>query len=296
MLLSQMINGCAALEIRRDASIRSLGFHTGTTPQRLIFVEDRRWLLELERLPDVAAVLTTPEIAEEVPPDRGLAVAAAPRRAFYELHNVLATRTAFYDLGIGRRIASSASIHPNASIADRAVVIGERVRIEPHVTVLAGCIIGDDCVLRAGVVLGGEGFQFDFSQTPPLGVVHAGGVRLGSRVEIQANSAVDRALFGGFTELSDDTKLDNMVHVAHGVHIGRRCRVAAQAMIAGSTVIGDDVWIGPSAAIADNLCIGDGARITIGAVVTRNVGPGQRVTGNFAVEHGRFIAHLKSMP
>lgn len=44
--------------------------------------------------------------------------------------------------------------------------------------------------------------------------------------------------------------------------------------------IGSDVWIGGGAVIVPGVSIGDGAVIGAGSVVTRNVGPGQTVTGN----------------
>ncbi len=66
-------------------------------------------------------------------------------------------------------------------------------------------------------------------------------------------------------------------------------------MVAGSAKIGDDVWIGPSASVSSGVEIGDGASITLGSVVTKNVAPGQRVTGNFAIDHDKFIAFLKTI-
>ena len=47
----------------------------------------------------------------------------------------------------------------------------------------------------------------------------------------------------------------------------------------------DEVWIGPSAIISSEVKIGDEALITVGSVVTRDVVPGQRVTGNFVVDY-----------
>ena len=112
---------------------------------------------------------------------------------------------------------------------------------------------------------------------------------------MQANSAISRSIFGGFTQLGEETKLDNLVHVAHNVTIGRRCFLAACAMIAGSVIVGDDVWIGPGASISSGITIGDGANVTIGAVVTRNVPAGAHVSGNFAIDHDKFIAFLRSI-
>ena len=66
-------------------------------------------------------------------------------------------------------------------------------------------------------------------------------------------------------------------------------------MVAGSTVIGDDVFVGPNASLSSELTIGSRAHITIGAVVTRDVAPGRRVSGNFAIDHQRLVAHLRKI-
>jgi UDP-3-O-[3-hydroxymyristoyl] glucosamine N-acyltransferase len=283
------------LRVERDAEILTLGFVTHDAPGRLVFVEDAAWLPRLAEHPGVAAVLAPPALAAAVPAGLGLTLAESPRRAFYLVHNHLVEATQFYARHLGRALAASARVHPTAVLPDQELVIGERVVIQPHAVVFPGTVIGDDSVIGPGAVLGSDGFQIESSLAPPLTVRHGGGVRLGARVEIDANTVVDRALFGGYTEFGDDTKVDNLVHVAHGARIGRRCRIVAHAMIAGSAILGDDVWIGPCAAVSDSVRVGDGAYVSLGAVVTRDVPPGARVTGNFAVDHGRFLEHLRTI-
>ena len=39
----------------------------------------------------------------------------------------------------------------------------------------------------------------------------------------------------------------------------------------------------------------DGGNVTLGSVVTRTVEAGERVTGNFALPHERFIRFIKSI-
>jgi maltose O-acetyltransferase len=51
--------------------------------------------------------------------------------------------------------------------------------------------------------------------------------------------------------------------------------------------IGNDVWIGGAAVILPGVSIGDGAVIGAASVVTRDVGPGQTVTGNPARARSR---------
>jgi UDP-3-O-[3-hydroxymyristoyl] glucosamine N-acyltransferase len=283
------------IAVLRDAAFTSLGFVTHRTDAMLVFMESERFLDGLFANPNVGAVIAAPVVADRIPAHLGVAISQAPRRDFYHLHNHLAAHTEFYWRDFPTEIAADAVVSPAAHIATQNVRIGHRTVIEPSATVLPHTIIGDDVILRAGCVVGAQGFQFMRFGETVLSVAHGGGVRLHDRVEVQANCALSRALFGGFTELGEDTKLDNLVYVGHHARIGRRCLVGAGAAITGSVSVGDDVWIGPHATIASEITIGDGAYVTLGSVVTRNVAPGQHVTGNFAIDHDKFIAFLKTI-
>lgn len=280
--------------LHRDGDFLGPGLVSHDRPRMLVFVESAAWLPAVLGNPSVSAVLTTAELAAELPPRLAIGVTDSPRKAFYLLHNTLVA-AGFYRQRVATVIAGSARIHPRAWIAETGVVIGERCVIEPNVTIFEGTVLEDDVVVRAGVVLGSEGFQFPLVDGVLLAVSHAGGVHIGKRVHIQANCCVDRALFGGSTTLGDDTKLDNIVHIAHDCQIGKRNRIAACAMFAGSVRTGDDVWVGPASAISSEVSIGDGAAITIGAVVSRDVPAGRRVTGNLAIDHDRYLAYLRTI-
>jgi UDP-3-O-[3-hydroxymyristoyl] glucosamine N-acyltransferase LpxD len=86
-------------------------------------------------------------------------------------------------------------------------------------------------------------------------------------VEIGANSTIDRPAIGE-TRIRAGTKIDNLVHVAHGVAIGRRVLLAAQVGIAGSTTIGDDVMMAGQTGVTGHITVGDG-RSWRGAVPIR---------------------------
>ena len=70
-----------------------------------------------------------------------------------------------------------------------------------------------------------------------------GRVILQDGVTIGACSCVDRGAWDD-TVIGENTKIDNLVQIAHNVRIGRNCVMAAQTGIAGSTVIGDGVQFG----------------------------------------------------
>jgi UDP-3-O-[3-hydroxymyristoyl] glucosamine N-acyltransferase len=294
VLLSSFV-GAGRLTVLRDAAFGALGMVVDTPAEALVYCEHDRYLPLIESNQAVACVITSAALAHRIPDGLGLAVSDSPRQSFYALHEYLARQTEFYGTTHESTIAPTAEIHPSAVIPKSNVRIGPGVVIEPNVTLLGRVELGEGTLLRAGTTLGSAGFEFKRFGDRLVGVTHAGGVSLGAAVEVQANCALSRSIFGGFTALGEETKVDNLVHVAHGARIGKRCLIAANAMIAGSVIIGDDVWIGPSSAISNQVHIGDGASISIGAVVTRDVGPGERVSGNFAVPHERFLTHLRSM-
>ena len=71
-------------------------------------------------------------------------------------------------------------------------------------------------------------------------IPQSGPVRMGSRVDVQANACIDRATVGA-TEIGDGTKVDNLVQVGHGSRVGENTLLCAQAGLAGSSVIGNNV-------------------------------------------------------
>ena len=284
----------AQLDVVRDGSFRHLGFLNSPLPDLLVVVGHERYLGELGDSPRFRAVITTPALAERIPSRFALALSEVPIEAFYRIH-LAYDHERWSGYRGPTRIDPTASVHPAAFVAEEDVAIGPGTRIGPNATVLERTEIGADCVIHAGVVVGTEGFEVRIIDGERMVVPHKGGTRLGDRVELQANSCVSRALFGGSTTVGDDTKTDNMVHIAHGCQVGSRVRIAACAMLAGSITVGDDVWIGPGAVLSSGLEIGDGASITLGAVVSKSVRAGERVSGHFAVPHRQWIEFVKSI-
>jgi UDP-3-O-[3-hydroxymyristoyl] glucosamine N-acyltransferase len=160
---------------------------------------------------------------------------------------------------------------------------------------MAGVRIGRDAVVRAGATLGAEGFEFRKTSGSVLGVKHSGGVVVGDRVEVQNNSVVEKAVYGGDTRIGDDTKIGGAVLVAHNCQIGKRCLIAGGVTVSGNVVVEDDVWIGPGSVVSNGLLLGAGAHVVIGSVVARSVPAGLSVAGNFAVEQGTFLKMMGAL-
>jgi UDP-3-O-[3-hydroxymyristoyl] glucosamine N-acyltransferase len=174
-------------------------------------------------------------------------------------------------IGIDASIAATASIGAGCVVGDR-VRIGERTILYPRVTLYHDVGIGDDCVLHSGAVIGADGFGFVFQNGAYEKFPQIGRVDIGNRVEIGANSCVDRAALG-VTSIGNGTKLDNMVHIAHNCRIGKHVVIAAQTGLSGGVVvedyavIGGQVGIGDKARIESKAVLGSGSGVLTSKVV-----------------------------
>ncbi len=282
-------------KIERDHEFENLGFLSDSLQQKLVFLESSQHLSVLTRAAGVSCVLTTPELARRLPLVPGLAIAAAPRRTFFELHNHLARHTDFYGTDSATEIDPTAEIHPRAWVAEKNVRIGPYTVVEPHVTILERTSIGSHVRLRAGAVIGSIGFQLSRWDDRVLDMFHAGSVAIHDHVDVLANAVVARGVFRQSTGIGLHSRIGNLAFVSHNVQIGRRCFIGHHAVVSGNVTIGDDAWVGPNATIANNLDVGQRAQISLGATVLRSVAAGERVTGFVALKHRRVLRHMASI-
>ena len=145
---------------------------------------------------------------------------------------------AFAYIGKNVRLGKGVQIYPNCYIGDN-VKIGDNTILYAGVKVYYNCEIGKDCILHSGVIIGGDGFGFEpDAKGVNQKIPQIGNVVIEDDVEIGANSTVDRAMMGS-TRVKRNTKIDNLVQVAHNVQIGESCFLCSQVGIAGSTTVGD---------------------------------------------------------
>ncbi|MBS0663262.1 MAG: UDP-3-O-(3-hydroxymyristoyl)glucosamine N-acyltransferase [Verrucomicrobia bacterium] len=199
------------------------------------------------------------------------------------------------------KIASSATVGPLCVVESDAVV-GERSHLQGQVYVGRGAQVGDDCWLMAGVVLsaecvlrnrvrlqsgvivGSDGFGYEFVKGRHEKVPQVGIVLIEDDVEIGANTTLDRARFSR-TVVGEGTKIDNLVQVAHNVTIGKHVILCAQVGISGSVTIGDYAVLGGQAGIGGHITVGKGAKVGGQSAVTFNVEPGTYVNGSPAMSY-----------
>jgi UDP-3-O-[3-hydroxymyristoyl] glucosamine N-acyltransferase len=142
-------------------------------------------------------------------------------------------------------------------------VLGDECHIHPNVTVRERCKIGSRVILHSGVVIGADGFGYEFREGRQQKIPQTGTVQIDDDVEIGANSAVDRARFGR-TWIQKGTKIDNLVQIGHNVTIGEHSVLCAQVGISGSTRIGNYVTLAGKVGLSGHIEIGD--KVMIGAM------------------------------
>ncbi len=295
MRLSDLQLDVFGIKLICDGKFDSLGAFSRDRQNMLVFIEEEKYIpFILENKSKYSAIICRPEHLSMIPSHMGVCVSDDPKLSFYKLHNHLAESYPSYHVLPETDISQEATIHETAFI-DSHVKIAKGCVVHPNATILRGTILEENVVIGPGSVIGGGGFRFIRDNTRIMPIAHVGGVLLRKGVEVHSNSCIDKAVYSDFTTIGEDTKISNLVHIAHNVVIGKRCCIPACTMIAGSVIIGDDVWIGPNATVSNGLVIGDSARISLGAVVTKNVPSGMTVSGNFAVEHSKFLQFIKSI-
>jgi UDP-3-O-[3-hydroxymyristoyl] glucosamine N-acyltransferase LpxD len=274
------------MPITRDCDYNLLGFIETAIPKTLVYIVDKSSLNKALENENISGIITTAELSEFVPLDLGLIVYEDPYSVFNQIHDIMNN---YYSTKSKSTISVKAIIHPSAIISEYDVIIGDDVLIEENVVIKAGVVIGKSSIIRSNTVLGGEGYEVKFIKDKYIVINHNGKVLIGQDVEIQYNCCVDKGILGKDTIIQDNTKINNLCHIAHCVNIGNSCRIGAKVSISGSVVVGDDVWIGPGSTISNGLNLGSECKVTIGSTVLRDVPSGQTVTGYYAQDHKTFL-------
>src|ERR1019366_5540137 len=100
---------------------------------------------------------------------------------------------AYVVVGKDVRLGDNATLLPHVVIY-QGVQAGSHLFAHAHAVIREGCVLGDHVTLENGVIVGADGFGFaknDRGQWEKI--PQSGPVRIGSRVDVQANACIDRA-------------------------------------------------------------------------------------------------------
>jgi len=174
------------------------------------------------------------------------------------------------------------------------IVIEDDVIIEAGVTIYENVTIKKGTIIKSGTILGAEGFQYVRNKDDIIKVEPAGELEIAENVVIHNNSVIDKGIFGK-TFIGGNTKIYNLVHIAHDSKIGKNVFLTAGVIVCGRVKIGDNSYLGPNCTIKNGLILGENSKVSMGSVVTKNIKDNEIVTGNFAIPHEQFIKNLKKV-
>jgi UDP-3-O-[3-hydroxymyristoyl] glucosamine N-acyltransferase len=296
------LEGDPSVEIARVAGLQQ------AEPGDLSFLSNPKYVDRLKTT-KASAVLVSRELAQTPPPDCAFLRCSNPYAAFARALSFF-VQTPRPQPGIDplSSIAADAALGADVAIGPFVTIgvgasIGARTAIFPNVVIGDGVRIGDDCVIHSqcsirdrvtighrvlihdGVVIGSDGFGFATDDDGThVKIPQQATVIVDDDVEIGANAAIDRPAVGA-TRIGAGTKVDNLVHIAHGVVVGRRVFIAAQTGIAGSATVEDDVLLAGQTGISGHLTVGRGAKVGAKSAVLQSVEAGGFVTGHPAIDH-----------
>lgn len=282
-------------DLIQDAQFETLEYCTSSLEKPfLTFMENPKFIDKISRF--ATCIFCRRELVARLPKTiKGIFVTEFPKELFHAVHNELSVQEGYKLQYSNNRIGEGCEISPSACIASHNVTIGNRVVIEDNVIINDNVTIGNDCTIHSGAVVGGKAFTFARASAKQIiGLKDVGQVVIGDRVEIFSLTHIAKGILPtDITFIDDDVKIDALVHVGHGVKIGKRTLIAASALLGGNTIVGEDSWVGINATISNRITIGNKARVSLGSVVTKDVSDNETVTGNFAIEHSKFIEKLK---
>ena len=181
-------------------------------------------------------------------------------------------RGAFSYIGENCEIGSNTKIYPQAFIGDNCV-IGKNTIIYPGVKIYEHTVIGNECIVHAGAVIGSDGFGFAPKENGTYKAIpQLGNVVIGDNVSIGANTVIDCATFpGDSTRVSEGSKIDNLVQIAHNVEIGKNTVMAGQAGVSGSTTIGDNCIIAGQVGVVGHIKIANKTTLAAQSGISKSI-------------------------
>jgi len=171
--------------------------------------------------------------------------------------------------------AADVTVLPNTTIGRRSR-IGAHSEIGPNAR-LQNATIGEHVVVADSVIVDSE--IGDFSYVGPWAHIRAGttvgtGARIGNFVEIKKSALAAGVKAGHLTYLGD-AKVGDRANIGAGTIT---CNFDGTAK--HETTIGADAFIGSNSSLVAPVVVGENAVTGAGAVVIRDIAPGERVVGN----------------
>jgi UDP-3-O-[3-hydroxymyristoyl] glucosamine N-acyltransferase len=303
--LLQIIQG--DLILKSNTKLDNVAELSEANAKSICFVNDLKFL-EIAKLSKAGLILVKNDFNEINLPNTNLLKVDNPYFSFMTIVKFLLDlekKNKIPFISSNATIASSAKISKNVTIETNVVVeenviigegttiksnsvimknskIGKNTFIYPNTTIYNDCEIGNNVIIHSGVVIGADGFGYLTLKGKQVKIPQIGNVIIKDKVEIGANSTIDRAAIGS-TIISEGTKIDNLVQIGHNCIVGNDTVICAQTGLAGSTIVGNQVFLAGQVGVAGHLKIGDRSLVGAQSGITGSIPPDSKMWGTPAI-------------
>ena len=274
--LSQLTAQLGGELIGNDIVITAIAPAARAQAHEITFLANPKYKSEVEH--SQAGAIIVAQKAAALFPNRNLIIAADPYLYFAQVarlfHPAPIAQAGIHPTAVidpTARVPASCEIGANVYIGARTVLgeqcrilpnsvvehdctLGSQVVLHPNVTVYHGCTLGERVEIHSGSIIGADGFGLAFAGDHWLKIPQTGAVTLGDDVEIGAN-----------------TKIDNLIQIAHNCQIGAHTVIASCTGISGSVKIGDYCILGGGVGTVGHIEIADKTTIGGGTSVTHSI-------------------------
>ena len=208
-----------------------------------------------------------------------------PKRAFFSaLERFYAAEEERPAIGRFTYLSPKVKLGKNVRIGhnctlDGEITVGDNTVIWNNVVIVNRVSIGHDCEIQSGTVIGHDGYGYtEDERRRKRMIAHFGGVRIGDYVRLGMNNVIARGVIDD-TVLQSGVKMGDLCHIGHNNQAGENVAFVTGCIVYGSCQIHDNAYIATSV-LRNQSVIGEDAFVGMGAVVVKDVEPGQTVVGN----------------
>ncbi len=267
--------------LRQDFLIESISSLQDLKANSICWIKSEKYATEevVKSICDIGTILVVCPFEIE---GANCIITQYPKGVFFEILNHFFYKEFKHEIShnatvLTNKIGNNVHIGPNCYIGED-VTIGDNTIIHPNVSIISPCIIGHDCEIYPGVVIGADGYGYYFEDDTPHREKHFMGVRIGDNVDIGANTCIDRGLITD-TVIKDNVKIDNLCHISHNVVVEENCLIIAGTVVCGSAVIKKNAYLAPGSTVLNQITVEERGMVGSNSLAVRKVKKGTTVFG-----------------
>ncbi len=222
------------------------------------------------------SIVITDRKHDQIPESNAqVVVDADPQIVFYKLSQWLHPAPASSGIHETAIVHPEAVIGPGVEIGAYSVIgkvtVGENSRVDAHVVIYDGSIIGKNVVIESNTSIGATGMAWIWDEIGKRIVQpQTGGVSIEDDCLLGTNITIVRGSVNELTTIGKGTTMAHGTMIGHGAQIGPLAHFANNVSIAGNVRSGEGCFFGSGAVVRPQITLGGDIIVGAGAVVTKN--------------------------